>query len=160
MVCESGAAAMNIVEPSTDDLTLVEAVQIIGLGAKTLRRAVQEGHLPRRYALSPRGPQLVFARDDLTQWAREKQERGRGQLDPALGAAPLPLDARSQMATSVRVAQLYQALEQSQATLERALAALDRQQALITELSRTMTLLMQDRPAVTAPAESNGAVAR
>ena len=136
---------MNIVEPSDEDLTLIEAVQVIGLGAKTLRRAVQDSYLPRRYALGPRGPQLVFARAALTQWMNARHERLRSQRVAALATTASASAEWRETAASVRVTQLSQALEQSQATLERAVAALDRQQALVAELARTVTTLMLAR---------------
>src|SRR3954462_874074 len=57
---------MNIVDPSPEDVSMQEALQLLNYrSAKTLRGAVQDGNLPRRYIQTARGPALVFRRDEL-----------------------------------------------------------------------------------------------
>jgi hypothetical protein len=123
---------MNIVDPSPTDITLDEAVRITGRCAKTLRRAAQEGRLPRRYVMGTRGPQLVFDRVEIAQWLAEKQGRAAG---PASAAPPV------EAATAERIEDLQRALDRSQAGLERALAVLARQQVLLEELARSVAVL-------------------
>ena len=66
---------MNITDPSPDDITLQQATALAGCCAKTIRRAVQDGQLPRRYVMSERGPQLVFARADMDRWITDWKDR-------------------------------------------------------------------------------------
>lgn len=147
---------MNIVERSTDDLTLDEAVRVAGRCAKTLRRAVQDGQLPRRYAQSPRGPQLVFDRDVLEHWLAGRPGRmadGRRALHRGLEALPAAPGGPS--AVTARVVELQYALQRGQDNLERALAALGEQQALLAELTQRMTQFTtqaQDAPRTAGPA--------
>ena len=79
---------MDIVDSSPDHLNLHVASRLAGCSTKTLRRAIQDGHFPRHYVLSPRGPQLVFRRQDLEHWVAERgaksrmQPRARGKRSP------------------------------------------------------------------------------
>jgi len=85
---------MNIVEPSADHLTLEEAVQLVGLGDKTLRRALQAGELPRCYVVGARGPHLVFLRADVERIDTAAQDRlGFAAFDVAPGATRADLVA-------------------------------------------------------------------
>ena len=71
------SGSMNIVDASAGDITLDEAARLASRSAKTLRRAVQSGTLPRRYVIGERGPQLVFDRVDLDHWLRGRVGKSR-----------------------------------------------------------------------------------
>ncbi|HWE64684.1 MAG TPA: hypothetical protein VHB98_23465, partial [Chloroflexota bacterium] len=68
---------MNITESTAGDVTLQQAATDAGCNAKTIRRAVQDGQLPRRYVMSERGPQLVFTHGDVEQWIAGRASRKR-----------------------------------------------------------------------------------
>ena len=77
--------------PLADELTLAEAAALAGRSAKTLRRAVSSGQLPRRYTTGPYGPRMVFARADVQRFLglREAQAQAlshRCAAEPALQA--------------------------------------------------------------------------
>lgn len=100
---------MNIVPSTPDDVTLQEAARLAERSTKTLRRAVQDGHLVRRYVLGPRGPQLVFNQTELLTWLGGKAARrhtvSRGNTSGAL--------TRQEYTSLVeRVAQLHETLDE------------------------------------------------
>jgi predicted DNA-binding transcriptional regulator AlpA len=66
---------MEIVEPSTNQISLEEAAHLAGVSTKTVRRAAVAGQLPRSYVLSERGPRLVFQRDDLDRWLARRHRK-------------------------------------------------------------------------------------
>src|SRR5579872_4187161 len=84
--------AMNIVDRSPDDISITEAAHLAGVvSAKTVRRALADCDLPRRYILTARGPQLVFSRADLERWiAGRKARRQLPATDPSLAATAGP----------------------------------------------------------------------
>ncbi len=59
--------------PLADELTLAEAAALAGRSAKTLRRAVSSGQLPRRYTTGPYGPRMVFARADVQRFLGQRE---------------------------------------------------------------------------------------
>jgi predicted DNA-binding transcriptional regulator AlpA len=104
---------VNIVEPSSEYLTIAQALQLAsGVSDKMLRRALQQGELPRRYVMVARGPQLVFTRAELDQWlARRKQPRRRAGASPA----PTPTVVPGTLLDTIR--QLQAAVTTSQAAM-------------------------------------------
>jgi CheY-like chemotaxis protein len=134
---------MNIVEPTADDMTLQEAIQIVGCSsAKTLRRAVKAGDLPRRYIMTAHGPQLVFLRADLERWMAQRKRSPRGRKAAAtapaasvqtvlLGTVRRLLDEASSLHAAVET--LAARLEQQDSQLANARGALDRLAALLTD---------------------------
>lgn len=106
---------MNIVEKGSDDITLAAAAALAGRSEKTLRRAVQNGQLLRRYVMTPRGPSLVFHRDELTGWIATLGAGGRGKGRHPRARA---LGADSAFALVLdRVSALQQQLQESNARL-------------------------------------------
>ena len=81
--------------PLADDLTLAEAAALAGRSAKTLRRAVRSGRLPRRYTTGPYGPRIVFARADVQRFLgqREAQVQALSQ-QPAAEPPPQAMQTR------------------------------------------------------------------
>jgi CheY-like chemotaxis protein len=134
---------MNIVEPTSGDVTLNEAIQIAGCAsAKTLRRAVKAGELPRRYIVTVHGPQLVFLRADLEHWMAQRKRSRRRRTAPA----PAPAAAvQTVLLETVRLllassSSLHAAIEALAARLEQqdnqlayARGALDRLAVLLTD---------------------------
>lgn len=95
-----------------------------GCSVKTLRRAVRVGQLRQRYAMSPRGPVLLFGADDLTNWRVANPPRAhRGRVRPPAQARP-PSPAETLAALQVVVADLQAAL----AVVRQALARLQPRQ--------------------------------
>jgi predicted DNA-binding transcriptional regulator AlpA len=136
---------MNIVEPSADHLTLEEAVQLVGLGDKTLRRALQAGELPRRYVVGARGPHLVFLRSDVEQWMRRRAPRLGARGRRANGhreATELMSPAAHSWAQSLAtIAQLQAALEESRSVMAALMARLNQQSAAMVEAQLTIAHL-------------------
>jgi predicted DNA-binding transcriptional regulator AlpA len=101
---------MNIGEPSAEDMSLRDAMELAGVSDKTVRRAVRTGELPRRYRVSAHGPQLVFLRADVERWIVAHQWRQRVVVPPP---APTVIHA----AVCAAVQQMNTVLTRSQAAL-------------------------------------------
>jgi hypothetical protein len=135
---------MNIVDSSVEDIYLEEAVRLTGRCAKTLRRAVQNGQLPRRYVMSPRGPQLVFARPALEQWRRTRRpetegRRGRRAEVPVNAAT---LSQQELMESLSRVVRLQTTLDENRAAMARLMSGLAQQAATISDAQATIVRLV------------------
>jgi hypothetical protein len=135
---------MNIVDSSIEDVYLDEAVRLTGRCAKTLRRAVQYGQLPRRYVMSPRGPQLVFARAALEQWQRTRRPEADSRR---VRRAEAPVDAamltRQELMESLsRVARLQATLDENRAAMARLMSGLAQQAATISDAQATIVRLV------------------
>jgi predicted DNA-binding transcriptional regulator AlpA len=136
---------MNIVEPSAEHLTLDEAVRIVGLGDKTLRRAVQAGELPRRYVVGARGPHLVFLRADVEKWLDERAVRAgaRGRRSPRrAGLTDAPALGQNWAESLAIVTQLQATLEDNGATMASLMARLAQQSSAMVEAQTTITRLV------------------
>lgn len=105
---------MNIVDPSPDDLTLGEAIQVAGCSRSTLRVAIRRGQLPRRYAHGPHGLQLVFARADLQAWLAASPAPLRGRPQPG-GTARSGKDSHAY--ASAKLVALERSLQEAQAAI-------------------------------------------
>jgi hypothetical protein len=105
---------MNIVELSEDDIMLEQAAQMANRSTKTVRRAVQDGLLPRRYVMGPRGPQLVFRRPELDRWLEVRSRRGS---DGAEGSGRGGASREDWAAFRSVVLQLRNTLEESRASI-------------------------------------------
>jgi hypothetical protein len=105
---------MNIVELSEDDIMLEEAARMANRSTKTVRRAVQDGLLPRRYVMGPRGPQLVFQRPELDRWLEVRSRRSSdGSESGGRGGA----SREDWAAFRSVVLQLHNTLEESRASI-------------------------------------------
>lgn len=153
------------VQPTDDDtddgapLGLDQAARYAGRSPATLRRAVRQGKLPRRYRQSVYGPALVFSRADLDAWLADmartveqanatatEQEQGQGSGEPsgepsqALTPAPaVRLYALVATAYARRLAALEETSQQQAGHLAEAheqLAALAERIAALEEASR------------------------
>jgi predicted DNA-binding transcriptional regulator AlpA len=136
---------MNIVEPSAEHLTLDEAVRIVGLGDKTLRRAVQAGELPRRYVVGARGPHLVFLRADVERWldVRAVRTGARGRRSPRRAGVTDAAPPGQNWAESLAiVTQLQATLEDNGATMASLMARLAQQSSAMAEAQTTITRLV------------------
>lgn len=135
---------MDIVQRATDDLTLREAVALTGLGAKTIRRAVRAGTLPRRYSACLQGLQLVIARPALEQWLRDASPRRQARRtsgDPHT-ASLLPAGLLAEMSAAAIV---------SAATLKELARAVKREAATVTALQKQIAALQQRLAALDHP---------
>jgi predicted DNA-binding transcriptional regulator AlpA len=101
---------MNIGEPSAEDISLRDAMELAGVSDRTVRRAVRTGELPRRYRVSAHGPQLVFLRADVERWIVAHRWRQRVVVPPP---APTVLHT----AVSAAVQQLTIVMTRSQAAM-------------------------------------------
>jgi hypothetical protein len=66
---------MHIVDARPGDISLHEIAGRADCAEKTVRRAIAAGELPRRYVVSPRGPQLVFSPAEVKQWLEVRSNR-------------------------------------------------------------------------------------
>jgi hypothetical protein len=123
---------MHIVDPRPDYLLLRDLVARAGCTAKTVRRAVRLGELPRRYAVGKHGPQLVFMPAEVERWlktsdAHPRRGRGFGRLQRTLNArqagAVAGQLARLQAEHRTTVAAVS-SMETAQAERDRALTAM------------------------------------
>ena len=143
---------MKIVDPSADDLTIQQAAAIACCNAKTLRRAVQAGQLPRHYRMSRHGLQLVFRQGEVEQWMARREPVRHTARQPAdhgleyedTWAALPALLARLQ----ARLGESHEAIAQLSARIEDQDRLIERAQATITALSQSL----QQRDAASAPA--------
>jgi len=55
-------------EVGASDLTLRQAAERAHCSVKTLRRAIDKGDLPKRYAVGENGPQLIVTPGELETW--------------------------------------------------------------------------------------------
>jgi predicted DNA-binding transcriptional regulator AlpA len=128
---------VNFVDPSPDDLTPEEAARIAGVSARTLRRAIRRGALPRRYVIGPRGWQLVFRRKELDPWCAERalQQRGRRYVRQA-SRGPVALgDLRAELAT------LRKRIDDSRASRRQLAALLETQEQILAEVQEALSRL-------------------
>ena len=133
--------ALPIVERADQDLTLEEAAWLAGRSAKTLRRAVHSGGLPRRYVLGPRGPQLMFEQPALRSWIATLVPAGRATIsrDGAHSRAA-PRDIARMIAT---LAQLHRALQDNQAMLAQLAARLRDQEGTMVQAQLIIDYLVR-----------------
>jgi uncharacterized coiled-coil protein SlyX len=133
---------MNITEPIPNDVTLQQVAERAGCTVKTVRRAIQDGRLTRRYVMSPRGPQLVFTPAEVEQWitARSSRRRGKRRASPErAGASPAAWSRLDE-----RIAQLQSVLAESRSTIMTLSAQLNDQNRAVSE-ARASIALLSDR---------------
>jgi len=118
--------------PLADELTLAEAAALAGRSAKTLRRAVSSGQLPRRYTTGPYGPRMVFARADVQRFLgqREAQVQAlshqRAAEPPRQATRTSPPSATSEANDAItQLREQVAALLAATAAIEQRLAALE-----------------------------------
>jgi hypothetical protein len=143
---------VNIVEATIADVSLEEATQIAGVSGKTLRRAMRQGELPRRYILTLHGPQLVFARAQLEGWRARRTAPGRRQRHAP--AAPRPTSIAVQTAVSDALRHLQRALRQSQTALRNMASQLEQQEQQLSITRATLEQLVAQVTAVEASGPS------
>ena len=141
-----------IVDPSPDDITLQQAAFMAGCNAKTLRRAVQSGILPRHYLMSQHGPQLVFQHRQVEEWmSRRRRERPSTRQ---LERSPESTEEWPELAELL--AGLQARLGESQAMIAQLHARIEDQDRLIDRAQSTIAALtraFQRQGVANAPAE-------
>lgn len=108
-------SCMHIVDRMQGDVTLTEAALLAGCSTKTVRRAILDGHFPRRYVMSPRGPHLVIQRADLDRWLVARQATSPAGTHPA--SAQRPGSPREWSGLPAKVAHLQTALDENRAAI-------------------------------------------
>jgi hypothetical protein len=154
---------MDIVEPSADDVGIRDAMALAGVSAKTLRRAVHAGELPRRYSPGEHGLQLVFPRAAVERWSAAHRRRRRAAAPPSPAPAAVMhsavLDAVWRMNASLTrsraaMADVSRQLEQHEQHLTSARLLLDR---LTVQLASAGRDAAQQQDSGTTAAEVKGA---
>lgn len=145
---------MTIIEALPEHLDIAASAALAGCSTKTIRRAVADEHLPRRYVMGPRGPQLVFLREELEAWAARPARRHRSTR-PANGHArwvddgPLSADSATlteQIAhlqgvvdlTYEMIRRLSDHIEEQDSTLAASRAAIERMANAFARLERRL----------------------
>lgn len=138
------ARAMHTIEPSTGDISLEDAAEMVRCSTKTVRRAVGEDRLPRRYVMGARGPMLVFRRDELERWMGSRTRKPRR---PNGASRPAPM-RRSWTELHESVVALQASLDASRTALTRLTARMQRPDVTarrtedtIVRLSETLTAI-------------------
>jgi len=148
---------MEIVQPTTEDISLEEAAVLARVSTKTLRRAAAAGILPRTYVISERGPRLVFQRDLFDQWLAARRRKPRRAPTSSPGLAQPAGHRASWEEVRESVVAFQSTLESSRQAIDQLATQLQRQDSSAAQAQATLAKLHETLAAVNKRLESQAA---